>query len=267
MSPRLELVIGPMRFMRRAIVWWSVGLGAIIAATLAFWPAFRGSSGISQALDQLPPGVVTALGLQSFGTPAGYLRGNLYELFLPLLLAAAAIALVNGQTAGEEASGRLELYLAQPVDRRALFLGRAIAGFLATAVLATVVAIAQLAVDAAVDLQIESSYLLSTIVLCALLAEVYAGLAVALAGVRARPSMVLGIGMGVTIVGYLVAALFPLSDLLAPWRHLSPWDWALGGNPLEGPSEGWRYVALAISAIVLVGIGIVAFRRRDIAAG
>ena len=108
---------------------------------------------------------------------------------------------------------------------------------LATVVLAAVVAVAQLAADAAFDLRIETSYLLSMVVLCALLAAVLGRLAVALAGVRARPSMVRGIGIGVAIVGYLIAALFPLSDLLAPWRHLSPWDWALGGNPLEGPTR------------------------------
>lgn len=171
MSARLELVIAPIRLMRRAIVWWSVGLVAVIA------------------------------------------------------------------------------------------------GLLATAVLAVVVAVAQLAADALVDLRIETSYLLSTIVLCTLLAAAHGGLAVALAGIRPRPSMVLGIGIGVAIVGYLIAALLPLSDLLAPWRHLSPWDWAFGGNPLVGPSEAWRYIALALTAIVLVRIGILAVRRRDISVG
>ena len=82
----------------------------MIAVTVAFWPAFRGSSGISDAIGQLPAGVIQAFGLQDFGTPAGFLRGNLYEFFVPLLLAAAVVAFVNGQTAADETNGRIELF-------------------------------------------------------------------------------------------------------------------------------------------------------------
>ena len=262
-----ELVVGPLRSMRRAIFWWAVGLASLVAVTVAFWPAFRGSSGISQAIDQLPAGIVSAFGLADFGTPAGFLRGNLYELFLPLLLVGAAVALVNGQTAGEEAAGRLELFLAQPVDRRAIFLGRGIAALVALLVITAVLAIGQVAIDAVAGLQIETGRLLATIALCALLGTLYGSLAFAVAGLRARPSLVLGIGIGLALAGYIVAALLPLSSVLAPWRHLSPWDWAFGGDPLVGATEPWRYVALAVPSVLLVAIGLWSVARRDIAAG
>ncbi len=161
----LELVGGPLRAMRRATFWWSLGLAALIAGTISVWPAFKGSSGISQAMDQLPSGVVQAFGLADFGTPAGFLRGNLYDFFVPLLLAAAAILFVNGQTAGEEAAGRMELYLAQPISRRVVLIGRAVAALIALAVVSIVILLAQLASDAAFDLQIDTGFVLATIVL------------------------------------------------------------------------------------------------------
>jgi ABC-2 type transport system permease protein len=265
-APLRELVVGPLRAMRRATFWWSVGLASLVGITVAFWPAFEGSSGISAAITQLPAGVVQAFGLENFGTPAGFLRGNLYDFFVPLLLAAAAVVLVNGQTAGEEASGRLELYLAQPVDRRMVFLGRAIATLVALAVITAVITAVQLGVDAAVGLRIESSYLLSTIALCALLAVFHGSLALAIAGLRGRPSLVMGIGLAVALAGCLVVALFPLSTVLASWQHLSPWDWAFGGGPLEHTTEAWRYLALAIPSVALAGIGVMAVARRDVAA-
>lgn len=267
MSRLLELVAGPLRAMRRAVFWWSVGLASLVAVTIAFWPAFRGSSGITDAIDQLPAGVIQAFGLANFGTPAGFLRGNLYELFVPLLLAAAAIALVNGQTAGEESAGRLELYFAQPLDRRGVFLGRAIAAFLALAVITVAMALVQVAMDAVADLSIDVGRLFSTITLCALLGALHGSLAVAIAGIRARPSLVLGLGIGVALAGYIVAALFPLSSMLEPFRHLSPWDWAFGGNPLETPTELWRYAALALPTVILAAVGIQAVARRDVVAG
>src|SRR5664280_3555781 len=128
----------------------------LVAGTISVWPAFKGSSGISQAMDQLPSGIVQAFGLQDFGTPAGFLRGNLYDFFVPLLLAAAAVLFVNSQTAGEEASGRMELYLAQPISRQAVLLGRVVAALIALAVVTIVLLLAQLASDAAFDLQIDT---------------------------------------------------------------------------------------------------------------
>ena len=263
-APIIELVGGPLRAMRRATFWWCLGLAALVAATISIWPAFKGSSGISQAIDQLPAGVVQAFGLADFGTPAGFLRANLYDFFVPLLIVIAAVVLANGQTASEEASGRLELYLAQPIDRRAVLLGRAIAALVALAVISVVLLIVQLGADAAVDLGIDTGYLVSTIALCALLGALHGSLAVAIAGVRARPSLVLGVGIGVAIAGCVVASLFPLSSVLAPWRHISPWDWAFGGNPLDHATELWRYAALAVPSVILTAIGVFAVARRDI---
>lgn len=262
-----ELIAGPLRAVRRTTFWWALAMGSLVAGTVAFWPAFRGSSGISQAIDQLPGGVVQAFGLQDFGTPAGFLRGNLYEVFVPLLLAIAAVALVNGQTASEEASGRLELYFAQPVDRRAVFLGRAIAAFISLVSITMVLAVVQAGADAFFNLRIDPGLLLSTLVLCALLGLFYGSLAAAVAGALARPSLVLGAGVGLAIAGYLVAALFPLSSVLAPLRQVSPWDWAFGGNPLEQATELWRYAALAVPSVILTTVGVLAIARRDVTAG
>jgi ABC-2 type transport system permease protein len=260
----LELVGGPLRALRRATIWWSLGLAALIAGTISVWPAFKGSSGISQAMDQLPSGVVQAFGLADFGTPAGFLRGNLYDFFVPLLLTGAAVLFVNGQTAGEEASGRMELYLAQPISRRAVLLGRVVAALIALAVISVVLLLAQLASDVAFDLQIDIRFVLSTVVLSGLLAAFHGSLAVAVAGIRGRPSLVLAIGLGVAFAGLIVNSLFPLSSFLSPWQQLSPWDWAFGGNPLENATELWRYGALAVPSVILTAIGVFAIARRDI---
>jgi ABC-2 type transport system permease protein len=260
----LELVGGPLRAMRRATFWWCLGLSALVAATISIWPAFRGSSGISQAIDQLPSGVVQAFGLADFGTPAGFLRANLYGFFVPLLIVIAAVVLANGQTASEEASGRMELYLAQPIDRRSALLGRAVAAVMAVVVICLVLGLAQLGSNMAFGLSIDTGYLVSTIALCGLLAVLHGSLAVAMAGISGRPSLVLGVGIGVGVAGCVVSSLFPLSDVLAPWRHISPWDWAFGGNPLEQATDLWRYAALAVPSVILTAVGVFAVARRDI---
>lgn len=264
---QLELVGGPLRSMRRAIAWWSVGLAALVALTLLFWPIFKGSTGITDALNHLPSGVLAAFGLQDFGSPSGYLRANLYEILVPILLVAVAVTLVGGQTASEEAGGRLELYLAQPVPRAAVYLGRAVAAFIGLLVVTLVMAVVQVAMDAVVDLPIDLGNLVSTILLDVVLATFFGSLAFAIACARPRPSVVIGAGIELAVLSYMVVALFSFSSALEPWSQLSPWSWALAGDPLEHGADLWRFVVLAVPSILLVLLGLRAVARRDIAAG
>lgn len=262
----VELVAAPFRQLRRSAVGWGIGLAVLVALTVAFWPLFAESSAISDAIESLPPAIVDAFGLAEFGTPAGFLRGNLYEFIVPLLLAIAAVAVANAVTAAEEDSGRLETYLAQPVSRTALFIGRIVAVTLWIVGMVLLILIVQLASDAVVGLEIDPARVVATVILCGLLALLHGALVLALAGWLPRPALLLSIGIAVVVGGYLVAALFPLSDTVAPLADASPWSWALGGDPLVNPTEPWRFVALLSPAIVLAGIGVLGFGRRDVRA-
>jgi ABC-2 type transport system permease protein len=261
----VELVVGPIRSIRRAAILWSLSLAALVAVTISVWPAFRDSSGFGDLIGQLPESVINAFGLQDIETPAGYLRGNLYDFFVPLLLAGASIGFANSLLSSEEDAGRLELTLSGPVTREGVFLGRALAALACTLALTLAVAAAQVVSDAVFDLQIAADRLAATLVLSGLLALFHGGLALAVAGFAARPAAVLGVGLFVAFGGCTAAALLPLTDF-HDLVHLVPWDWAFAGDPLTGPTEAWRYLALAIPAVALTGLGAWAFGRRDVSA-
>ncbi len=260
----LELLIGPLHASWRAGLGWAIAFVLLVVSTVAFWPAFKGSTALDQALQTLPAGVLEAFGLQNFASPAGYLRGGLYEVIVPLMFAAAGVLFANSAISAEEDAGRLELFLAQPVTRRAFLTGRSLAVLAWLLALGIIVLLSQLVSDSVFDLEIATDRIVDTVVLCALLGGFYAAIAIAVAGGFARPGFVLAVGLVLALVGYLVAALLPLSDVLEPWSHLSPWDWALGGDPLVNATEPWRYAALVVPTIVLVLAGITAFDRRDI---
>ncbi|MEO8251656.1 MAG: ABC transporter permease subunit [Chloroflexota bacterium] len=265
-AQRWELLAIPLRSLRRSGMVWAFSLGALIALTVAFWPAFRSEGDLSKIVDALPQPVIDAFGLADFGSPAGFLRGNLYAVIVPLLVAVAAVLLTNGQTAGEEDSGRMEAYLAQPVSRQSVFAGRVLGAWVWLLVISAVMLVAQLASDAGFGLSIGTDRLVATIVMCLLLGLWYAGLTAMVAGWTARPGLAMGVGIGLVVTGYVVMALFPISNVLAPWRHISPWDWAMGGDPLVNATEAWRYLALAAPALVFSAAGMLAFTRRDIQA-
>jgi ABC-2 type transport system permease protein len=260
------MLFGPMRRLTRSGSIWAVSLLALIAMTVAFWPSFQGSTSMTDLINQMPQGLLQAFGMQDFGSPAGYLRGNLYALLVPLLLGGAAVAFANSLTAGEEDSGRLEIVLTQPVSHRAIFLGRACAVFAWVGLLTVATAVVQLVADPIVGLSIRADRLISTVALCGLLGLFHAGLCLTVAGLVARPSLVMGLGFFVLIAGCTVATLFPISEQLKEVAHISPWDWALGGDPLVNPTEPWRYLALGAPAAGLALVGAFAFGRRDVRA-
>jgi ABC-2 type transport system permease protein len=262
----IELVVGPIRQLRRSILGWGIGLGSLVGVTVAFWPAFRGSSGITEAIEQLPSGIVEAFGLAEFGTPAGFLRGNLYEFIVPLLLAVAAVAAANALTAAEEDSGRMETYLSQPVLRSSLFVGRSVALVTWLVAMTGLILAIQLVADAAVGLEIDFARIASTVLLCGLLAWLHGAFALAIAGWFPRPSLVLSVGIAASVGGYLVSALLPLSEPLEPLSALSPWKWAFGGDPLANAVDPWRYAALVFPALGLTVLAVVGFVRRDVRA-
>jgi len=260
----LELIAAPFRASWRAGLAWAVVFAFFVVATVAFWPAFSGNTALNDALKVLPTQMLQAFGLQDFASPAGYLRGGLYDVLIPLMLAAAGALFANSATAAQEDAGRIELYVAQPVTRIAFMTGRAISTLLWIVVLTLVVLVSQVVSDTLFNLQIGTSQIVSTVVLSGLIGVFCGALAIGIAGISARPALVVGIPLAVALIGYVVSALFPLSDLLSPWVGISPWDWALGGDPLTNAGEPWRYAALIVPSIAFVVIGILAFNRRDI---
>jgi ABC-2 type transport system permease protein len=260
----LELIWLPFVASWRAALAWALVFAVFIISTIAFWPLFRGSTALNDALKVLPQQMLEAFGMQDFASPAGYLRGGLYDVLIPLMFALAGAMFANSATSAEEDAGRIELFISQPVRRVAFMTGRALSTLLWLVVLVVVVFVSQVASDVVFDLQIGSDQIVATVVLSGLVGVLSAALAVAIAGFAARPGIVLGVPLAVALLGYLVSALFPLSDVLKSWVGISPWDWALGGDPLVNGGEPWRYAAMILPSLVLAAIGIVAFDRRDI---
>ncbi len=156
--------------------------------------------------------------------------------------------------------------LAQPVMRGWVFTGRVLAGLVWLSVMTILIIAVQLASNVMVGLEIDGALVASTVVMCGLLALLHGALALAIAGWWPRPSVVLGAGIAVSVGGYLVSALFPLSETLKPLSNLSPWKWAFGGDPLVNAAEPWRYLALLVPAVILAIVGVIGFLRRDVRA-
>ncbi|CAM5692465.1 hypothetical protein SMICM304S_03933 [Streptomyces microflavus] len=94
----------------------------------------------------------------------------------------------------------------------------------------------------------------------ALLAVLHAGIAYAIVGFGFGRGPALGVAAGVLVVGYLLHGIAPMSDALEPLANVSPWEWALGSDPLLN-GVPWGGVAL------LVAVSVVVVAARDVRRG
>lgn len=260
----MELLGRALGAQRRGALIWGLALLVLTGSVLAVWPAMSESGSLDSLVDGMSPELISALGLEALASPAGFLNGNLYALFLPLLFAVLGIMHMNALTAGDEDAGRLELLLALPVSRVSVYLNRFVAVAIVLAALALLIGVTVGFGAPAFDMDLDAEGVVAVTLNVFLLALFHAALALALAGLGLRAGVVLAGSFGVLVLGYLVYALAPMVEALDQFGSVSPWHWALSGHPLENGFDAAGIAMLVGGSVVLVGVGLVSVRRRTI---
>jgi ABC-2 type transport system permease protein len=107
-----------LRDQRWALLWWSLGFVLIVLVYAAFWPNVRSNaSQFNQYIEKFPEAIRNMIGGANFGTPAGYVRTELFSLLGPIPLLVYAIDAGARSIAGEEEARTLDLLLSTPVSR------------------------------------------------------------------------------------------------------------------------------------------------------
>ena len=265
-GPTAELLRRGMAAVRRSGFWWGFGIVTFSVVNLAFWPSFESSGSLREMEDSMGD-LLEAFGAAGISTPAGYLDGQLFAFLLPLLFSGAAIAMTSALTSGDEDAGRLELLHALPLRRTRVWLARLGSAtlVLATIVAATAVLVAACLVPFSLD---EAGYgrVIFATLACGALGLFHAAVAYALGGLGSSRALALGGAIGVLVVGYLVGFVLPIAEALSGTRAFSPWNWAIGEQPVsDGVSPGRLAVLLVVTAL-LVAVGTRGVSRRDIRA-
>ncbi|MYU24688.1 ABC transporter permease subunit [Streptomyces sp. SID8352] len=244
-----------LRDQRRGLVFWAVGLALV---TLMYTSSFDPDKVTDDA-----GGLQKALSFDDLATGPGFLRATVLGMIAPLLLLVFVTISGARAVAGEEETGLLDLYLAQPVERGRLLMQRFAATCLAVAGFALIL-LAELAVlDSALDMGVGFGNLLVTVIGLALLVITFASVAFSTGAVTGRRTLTLGVTAGYGAFAFVVNALASQSESLEPLKYLSAFHYYLGGNPLrEGFSPGM--LVLVAAPAVLLGIGLARFRSRDL---
>jgi ABC-2 type transport system permease protein len=248
---------------RRSVLAWGIALAAVAGIYIPFYPAMGGSE-LQSLVDALPPELISALGYDRIGTPAGYLTSTVFGLLGPALVLVFGISLGARTIAGEEEAGVLELSVAAPVRRDALLAGRIIAMHTQIALLALVTFVVTVLLVRAVGMDVTISGIAAAALGLNLLGIAFATVTLAAGAVSGRRGVAVAVGAGTAVAAFVADALSGIVERGALLERVSPFSWYLAGDPVaEGVPLG-GYAALGVLTFVAWGVARIGFVRRDL---
>ena len=253
-----------LRLQRRALLGWGIALAAVTAMYVSFWPAMGETAEMQALVDSMPEALVTAMGYDAIGSPAGYLESTVYALLAPILMLVFALGLGARLVAGEEEAGELELEATSTVGRTRLLLERYLALVLGVVWLAVLVGAVSLGLARALGMEIGTGPLLGATAGLLLLVLALGSVTFAVGAATGRRALALAVGAAVAVLAYVANALAPLLDNGAWLERLSPFYWYLGNDPLNEGLSVAGAAALALLALVSLVAAVATYERRDL---
>jgi len=249
---------------RWSIVWWCLGMAALIGLTLGLYPSIRDQANQLNRSFNLSGSTLDLFGGTDFFSPVGYLNSQLIYFTVPLVLAILAIGLGTSLIGREESSGTLEALLARPVSRGKLLTAKAIAGMLIIFIVISVSSAVVLGLCKAVSMGIPLGYVAAACFACFMLVLTFGASAFLLTVTGRGRVAALGVAVAYGMGGYLVSSLAPSVPWLKNPSLLFPYHYYQTAGILRGTFL-WRDIAFF--ALFTAGCGVLAwlsFRRRDL---
>ena len=254
--------------MRGQIIGWSIGLMLWGLLIISFYDSiYEMGNQFETLLENYPVELMAFFGdLTLMTTPAGYLNVEYFSL-ITMVLGIFSIGAAVNLLVGDEERGVLDLVLAHPKSRSAIFWGRFL-GLAAATILVLTVAWLSMAIRSA-NTKIGLNWLELLLPFLSLFAVLMLLSGVALLLSLLLPaSKMAGMLSGVLIVGnFLLQGLAQFNDNLKKVLDFLPLKYYQGGfAAVEGLNYEWLLGLLA-AALLLTVLAWLLFLRRDIRVG
>jgi ABC-2 type transport system permease protein len=257
-----------LRRKRGAILGWGIGLGIYGILMVSLFDSIANIEGIQQMLQSYPKEMMAFFGGADFlaiTTPKGYM--DLYYFgYMPVIVGIFAAVAGAGLLVNDEETGILDLVLAHPVSRAALFWGR-VAGFVLATVLILLVSWLSWMLPAqstTMDLT-WGQFLWPFIPLFAEL-MLWGTLALVLSLVLPSARMAAALTSGLLVADYLLQGLANINEDLKAIVQYTPLHFYQGGRAMDGLNWGWLGGLLGVSLIFTL-LAWWRFQQRDIRVG
>lgn len=253
-----------MQDLRGQVLGWGLGMGALLALTVALFPSVSDLYG--DFFQQLPDAWAGFIGEGDFSTIEGFLS---VEFFSYAQVAFAVFAILAGGAliVGEETSGTMDLLLSQPVTRLRVALVK-LAAFTASLVLIVGITALGFVIPAVLIGEASSLGRFANAFLLLLPFEMMVALAAAMLAQLFASRLAGGtILAGILVASYMLDALSGVSQVLVDMRPIYLTSYFQGAEALNG-DVSWAYLGVSLVAVGVLAIAnVVFFIRRDIAVG
>jgi ABC-2 type transport system permease protein len=251
--------------LRGSTLAWSVGVAAIAAVNVLFFPTIQNMEGLVAFLDGLPEVFKAMIGdVSAMVQLEGFLRVKLFDP-LPLLLAIFGVSHGATSLAGEVDHKHVDLLLARPIRRSSVVVAKFLA--VATSLLAIVIATTVVVVGAApmVTDQADLGHLVLSTLNSLPLSWLFAALAVLASSLAKHPRSAALAAGAIVVASYVLETLRLLSPALASWRPVSLFAYHKASYPLTGPADLVALFLLLLVTAALLVAAVATWERRDLA--
>ena len=258
---RAEVLLLDLRLRRRLLLGYTLGMALYALVIVVLYPQFKDAA----SLDQLSGSAAAALfGVTgSLTSPAGWLDGNLYQNFLPLVMLLMTIGYGASCVAGQDEEGTLSLAVTLPLTRRGVLLQKVAALGIQAALLAVVTMVCVL-VGRSFEVSIGVADLAGISLGVALLGFDFGLLALAVGSWTGSRGLAIAVGASLAAASYLVSSLASVVPWIRPAKYASLFYWSIANGQLErGISAAGAGVLLLVGAVLLL-LSLAAFRRLDL---
>jgi ABC-2 type transport system permease protein len=225
-------------------------MAVYVLVVVALYPAFKDSTALDKFVEDDPTAAALFGVTGTLSTSGGWLNGNIYANFFPLVMLLVTVAYGAAALAGQDEDGTLCLLATLPVRRRSIVLSKAGAMVLLAGVLSAVVGVC-VWVGRWFDLTITVGDVVSVSAAVLLLGVDFGLVTMAVGAFTGRRGTAVGTGAALASASYLISSLAPVSAWIRPARYVSLFYWSVGNDQIT------RGVSLA-DAAVLVAVGLCA---------
>lgn len=252
---------------RGQILGWGISLLLLGLMLMWFYPSIaEQQESFEQLLEIYPPELSAFFGdLSAMVTPEGFLSIE-YFSYMPLILGIFAVLMGSGLLVSDEENGTLDLVLAHPVSRTALFFGRLIAFVVATLAILAISWLGLVLGTVATSLNLgwgEMALPFLSVLAMLLLFGALALLLSMLLPSRRLAAMTAGL---VLVASFFITGLARIIEDLETVAKFSPLNYYQSGEAMNGLNQEWFWGLVAF-AVLFALLAWWRFLRRDVRVG
>lgn len=256
-----------LRRLRGQIIGWSVGLGLYGLMMVSLFDSIVNIEGIEELMASYPPELLAFFGdaMTGFTSPEGYID-LYYFLYMPVIIGIFAVNASANLLVGDEEKGTLDLILAHPISRAALFWGRWLGFMAAQAIILFVSWLTWVIPSGSVGMDLTWLEILRPFIPLFAILVFFGGLALLLSFFLPSARAASMTAASLLVGNFLINGLANANEDLKAVTDYLPLHFFQSGAAVTGINMNWL-IGLMAATFAFAILAWLRFQRRDIRVG